>query len=323
MLYRNGENLKQELRKYLADKNKITIFCPYIKGNSLEGILETPGLECEQIIVRWEPHDLLRGASDLNVFEICRDKGISLYMNPRIHLKLFTNNFIDAFSGSANISERAMSESTSSSYNYEICTYTSKLETSDRIYLRSIINESTLVTEELFKVLQQQLNDANKVPDLFTIPKSQTDFLISQLPMTDTPNYLWELYSGIKDFTDQQEENCFCHDIVLYKLSGLEQDEELWLQTLKSNFFASAFIQKFLEQVDSSNKVRHGQVREGLRFGAVRKWFADNTTTVPSPRPFELTSNVQILYRWIVELSDGDYEVFVPGSRSQVIKRRN
>ena len=41
MLYRNGENLKEELIKFLSYKNKVTIFSPYIKANKLTELLNT------------------------------------------------------------------------------------------------------------------------------------------------------------------------------------------------------------------------------------------------------------------------------------------
>ena len=141
MLYRNGDNLESELIRYLTDKNNITIFSPYIKAKTLIRLLNTPGLRCDQIIVRWEPKDISMKSSDLEVYEICKDRKISLYMNNRIHLKLYTNSFSDAFLGSANISERAISAS-SSNHNYEVCTYVDHISRKDRVYLQDIINQS-------------------------------------------------------------------------------------------------------------------------------------------------------------------------------------
>ena len=322
MLYRNGENLNTELRNYLDGKNTVTVFCPYIKLDALKRILDETRVCCDQIIVRWEPRDIVSGASDLEVYELCKEKNISLYINKRIHLKLFTNNFVDAFTGSANISNRGLSDNIEVC-NYEICTYVEKIGRNDRMYLSKIIRESNLVTDELYQNIQMQIE---KEPDFeyFDLPPNQSmldDFLISRLPMSDSPKLIWDIQTGNKEPRDQQEENCFCHDLVLYDLKGLEGDYHLWLKTIKNRFFGSSFVREFLKEVDSSVVIRNGKTREGLRFGAVRKWFSENTTTVPSPRPFELTENVQILYRWIVDLSEGKYEVYVPGSHSQVIRK--
>ena len=55
-----------------------------------------------------------------------------------------------------------------------------------------------------------------------------------------------------------------------------------------------------------------------MQFGAVRRWFVENTTTVPTPRSFELNSYVKILYKWICYF-DKDFYWDVPGERSEVI----
>ena len=323
MLYRNGENLNAELHKYLDGKNNVTVFCPYIKVDALKRILDETRVCFDQIIVRWEPRDIVSGASDLEVYEVCKERNISLYINNRIHLKLFTNNFVDAFTGSANISNRGLSDNVDDC-NYEICTYVGQISRNDRMYLSKIIRESNLVTEDLYENIQMQID---KEPDFeyFDLPHNQSlldDFLISRLPMSDSPELIWDIQAGNRIPRDQQEENCFCHDLVLYDLNGLEGDYQLWFETLKNQFFGSSFIREFLKEVDSSVVIRNRKTREGLRFGAVRKWFSENTTSVPSPRPFELTDNVQILYRWIVDLSEGEYEVVVPGSHSQVIRKK-
>lgn len=327
MLFRNGENLKNELISYLSNKNKITIFSPYIKAPALLELLDSPNLNCEQIIVRWELKDLALGSSDLEIYHICKERNITLYMNNRIHLKLYTNNFTDAFLGSANISARAISDE-GGSFNYEVSTYVESIAREDRLYLNKIIQESTLVTDEIYAFIEQQIPEVSPdIEDTFLdLPKAITthsDFLITKLPMIDTPSLLWELYSGVSQPQTLEEENCLCHDIALYNLSNEELTKEDFLIVLAESFFKLPFLISFLTEIDSTSSYtnRRGEVREGLSFGAVRRWFSDNTTTAPAPRPFELTSNVQILYTWIEILSVGKYSVSIPGRHSQVIKR--
>ena len=55
-----------------------------------------------------------------------------------------------------------------------------------------------------------------------------------------------------------------------------------------------------------------------MQFGAVRRWFSDNTTTVPTPRSYELSDYIVILYTWICYFDD-DFTWDVPGARSEVI----
>lgn len=326
MLYRNGENLKEELISYLTNKKHVTIFSPYIKSATLIELLDSPGLNCDQIIVRWEPKDIAMGSSDLEVYKICKEKRISLYINNRIHLKLFTNNFNDALLGSANISERAISYG-ANNFNYETCVHVESIDRDDRLYLQKIINESILITDEIYATIVDQIPAVS--PDIktksFKFAENITDssnFLITKLPMIDSPKLLWELYSGKSATESQEQENCFCHDVILYGITANNENE--FFENLAYKFFALPFIQSFLAEIDKSQRITmNGEVRKGLQFGAVREWFSENTTSVPSPRPFELTKNIQILYTWIEHLSYGKYSTSIPGAHSQVIKRNN
>ncbi len=326
MLYRNGENLKSGLTEYLTNKNKITIFSPYIKVSTLKYLLNTQNLNCEQIIVRWEPKDLAMGSSDIEVYELCKKNKISLFMNKNIHLKLFTNDFSDAFSGSSNISERAISEKNG---NYEVCTYLEYIDREDRLYLQKIVNESILITDQLYEFIKNKIPiiDNNLNNTVFDIPVDITyrdDFLISKLPMTDSPELLWEFYSNLKQTESNEQENCLSHDLVLYQLDNGIIDKSEFDKILSTNFMKNPFISTFLQHIDKETPRNFkGQTREGLQFGAVKKWFAENTSTAPTPRAFELTKNVQILYRWIESLSKGDYIISIPGTHSQVIKKAN
>lgn len=327
MLYRNGENLKEELTSYLTEKQNITIFSPYIKSETLKGLLQANDLICEQIIVRWEPRDIAMGSSDLDIYKICKENNIALFMNNRIHLKLFTNDFKDAFLGSANISERAISND-DKYFNYEVCIYLEEIDNDDRLYLYKIINESILITDEIYDSIKVQSKDINinSENNTFSIPeksKGISDFLISKLPMLDSPELFWELYSGSKISNSIEQNNCYCHDLIVYNINEINLDKTEFFEILSENFLKLPFIVAFLEEVDNATRTtRKGKKREGLQFGAVRKWFAHNTTTVPSPRAFELTSNIQILYTWIEVLSNGKYSISVPGSFSQVIKNK-
>jgi len=121
-----------------------------------------------------------------------------------------------------------------------------------------------------------------------------------------------------------EEENCLCHDLALYNISTTGMTKEEFISNITINFLELPFIISFLTEIDKSSSTdRNGEIREGLSFGAVRRWFSENTTTAPAPRPFDLTINVQILYTWIEFITSGKYSVTVPGRHSQVIKKNH
>ena len=134
--------------------------------------------------------------------------------------------------------------------------------------------------------------------------------------MTSSVDVLYDIYCG--NLANQTEINCATHDLELYKINfGLNREEFNIL--LKTNFNKHPFIVKFKDAVRTSVNDRGVRERDSsMNFGAVRRWFSNNTTTVPTPRPYELSDYVSILYAWICTF-DGDYQWSVPGARTQVI----
>ncbi|HMW03691.1 MAG TPA: hypothetical protein PK079_05315 [Leptospiraceae bacterium] len=85
---RNGRDLKEAVLNFVSESKSLAIFVPYIKINALKEILSLTK-NCRYIVVRWEVKDLLERASDLEIYELCKEKKISLFRNPRLHLKLY------------------------------------------------------------------------------------------------------------------------------------------------------------------------------------------------------------------------------------------
>jgi len=316
-MYKNGIDLLGSLKDFLDNCNNYSIIVPYIKKSKLLELLETKGT-CTQIVVRWEPRDLIHKSSDLGVFEICKTKGITLYRNPRIHLKAFLDSSQNCFMGSANISERALSRPTSTNYNYEIGTIVENIDIESATYMQNIILESKLVTEEYVNHLKRQLEqipDPMKPPEDFepmldTDPE-ETDFLLSALPMTPSVDYLINIYLKSGQY-NAEELNCAAHDLALYQVPvGLEKDEVY--AHIKNNFNNHPFIKELKEHI----RKQEGQ---SLRYGGVVDWIKEKTTTVPTPRSWELKQEqiVNILYEWIC-FFDKDFVVEVPGRKSEVI----
>jgi hypothetical protein len=305
MIYVNGHNLDMELMSFCKIGSSIKIYVPYVKLVTLRPLIE----ERDNIIavfVRWEPRDLLHGSSDLEIYPYLKSKGIALYRNPRLHLKAYIDDYKRCFLTSANISSRALNLPPYSGYNYEIGTIVEDLAISERYYFHVIEKESMLINDVVYNQIKDQLpikmvSFPNE--DDFQINTSSFDkeFLLSSLPMSFSVDILCSFYATNK-YEDDIELNCALHDLAIYQipfnLTGTE-----FIQKLTESFFAQSFIKKFLEYVDSSGEIY---------FGAAKLWIHSNCADVPLPRRWEITENIQILYRWIVQLGNGRYAVDRP-----------
>ena len=316
MLHKNGIDLHLKLSEYIGNSQVLFIFSPYIKLETLKALID--GQEnVKAVFVRWETKDLILGSSDLEIYPYLKDKGITLYRNSRLHLKAYLDEFKRCFLTSANISSRALNLPPYSNYNYEIGTIVEDLGIEDRLYFSIIESESILITDNIYKQLSEQLPEKKKeFPDeeefKFNFEAPDKDFLISSLPMTYSIETLYRIYED-KEFVNDLELNCVLHDLAIYKIPlGLPSTE--FREKLVEAFFSHRFVKGFLQNLESTGEIY---------FGTAKEWVHKNCADVPTPRKWEITENIKILYKWIVKLGNGKYEVDRPNysERLSIVKR--
>ncbi len=309
-IIKNGIDLSSKLFEFILISEDLFIFVPYIKLESLKQLLESSN-NCKLIVVKWQPRDLLLGSSDLEIFEYCKDKNIKLFRNPRLHLKAFVDNYKRCFMGSPNISSRALNIPENSHYNYELATIIESVSLDDRLYFNLILNDSLLITDSIYDQIKTQIQKkATEFPketefDL-KIESPDKNFLISSLPMTYNIKTLYRICETRTAINDV-ELNCAMHDLALYGIPlGLSENE--FMIALKAKFFDHPFIKAFLENLSINNEIY---------FGSAKDWIHKHCADVPIPRKWEITENIQILYRWIVDLGEGKFKVDVPFQHSE------
>ena len=319
MLYRSGENLFEGAKSFVDQNEDITIFSAYLKLSVLKRLNNNRNVK--QIVVGWEVKDLCLGVSDFkSIYDYCLDNEIVLYRNTRIHLKALWDNNRSVLFGSANITNKGIGET--NKYNFELNGIIDEMSFDDQSYLNKIILDSQYVTKELYEELKKIVDDFDApeiiYPTLPTPPPTVNYFLINQLPMSWSPELLFDVYEG--KLLDEIEMNCAAHDLELYRVPKNLNKTDFY-RYLKETFNQHLFIVTFKEAVKTATNNRNPERNGSMQFGTVRRWFSENTTTVPTPRSFELNSFVKVLYAWICYF-DEDYSHSVPRARSQVIKYR-
>ena len=301
MLYRSGENLSSGVNEYLATKSKFNIYSPYIITSKLRELLQ--GVDCELIVVRWEALDILNKACDFEeLYEFTKEKGIELYRNPRIHLKVIEDLEGRLFFGSANVTNRGLGDS---NFNWELSGLASSIGFHDKRYLDKIVSESHLVDESYYKELKSQIDDLRakfkmnrekfSESPLLGKKNNKEMFLLSSLPMSYSPQRLWEVYSKMGEGFNREEVNCATHDLNTYCVDeGLNKEE--FFKVLGNNFNKQPFASKLKQSI--------AEKRNGfMGYTEIIRWLQENTTTVPTPRRWEIkdAQKVQILHKWIIE----------------------
>ena len=293
MLYKSGVNLENGVIDFLEKNESITLFSAYLKLDQLKKINSKKNIK--QIIVRWEIQDLCLGVSDLELYEYCSANKIILKRNTRIHLKAFWNNKRAVVFGSANVTKRGLGEG--NEHNFELNGQQENCSNDDRLYLKQIIFKSEFITEDLYQKIIKKVEEAKKLPKVIypvleTVKQEQDQFLLSQLPMFEKIELLYEGYHSPKTL-DELEVSCLIHDLILYNIHK-DLDKETFYSKLKHEFNNHVFILALKAQVKNDS-------RKALGYGRTIRWIQENTTTDPTPRSWEFKEDqiINILFNWI------------------------
>lgn len=307
-LYWSGNDLYESILSFGEKSESISLFIAYIKKDALLRIVSS-ARNVKLVCVRWNINDIRSGASDIDIYPLLRERGIPLYHNRRLHIKAYLSKEGSAYLTSANMSERALGFLPNC--NHEIGTIVDHVANKDILSFERIISESIYVDDDYFAFMNQYASESKVAiseEEELLYDDTNQQFLISSLPMSRDVFVLYASYSIDFNSKSTEERDCAIHDTALYRLElGLTRGE--FYKILKTRFFEHKFIVALVAEID-----RNGGA---IYFGSAKEWVQNNCTSVPTPRRWELTENVQILFNWIVNLGDGMYDVDVPGRHSQ------
>tara|TARA_B100001142_G_scaffold321629_1_gene368612 strand:- start:690 stop:1643 length:954 start_codon:yes stop_codon:yes gene_type:complete len=310
-----SNNLKKKLKKYLNNKSKRTIIiCPFITNSTLDEILENHNNGDVVIVTSWRIDHLKNGVSNIELYNLTVKRKWHLYINNLLHLKLYSNDLEDGWIGSANITSKALMDNKDS--NIEGLMRIDRLKRNDRILIEGLFINSTFVTEKIYQKYKKYMegieismpviSDSLMIDDL----KNENDFLITKLPLIESPSRLYELFVNLVEPNDSAEYEDLIHDCGLYGISDYA-DKDDFINQLSMKFFEQPFILKFLSRISY----------EEMRFGAIKEWLQNECTTMPTPHRKELTYITQNLIKWITELNPDKYEIIRP-KYSEIIRMK-
>ena len=177
--------LKKNLK--LAQKS-IIFFSAYIKTSALQWIASnltnTHSLEVT-IIARWQPQDLLSGASDIDAYKFAQSLGWQFAIDSALHSKIILIDNSTMFLGSANLTGRGLHLNGLGNHEANI-----QIEPNDddisRIHIH--VESSIKVTEEIYlelnKYIQQQ-PQLPKLPNKWPKKISQKSYSVNRLWVND------------------------------------------------------------------------------------------------------------------------------------------
>ena len=286
------------------------ILAPFITTSYLRAFSEQRAVH---IVTSWRKDHLITGVSNIDLYEVVKqNKSWKLYINDRLHAKVYCRNFESLMVGSANLSKKALMDTERS--NHEVLV---QLDCSrhDARHICDIMKSSIVMNDEIYSQYetwfskQEVHSEPADTGSVVEFESSNDLFLVSQLPASTSPNRLWEIVSGVA--SDQREMVAAEHDLSNLGLRFTDFDnysdfKERLIDLMPNQAFFSAFIDEITV--------------EGMRFGYAKQWIQQNCIDDPVPYRKELTRTVQNIFSWIVELFPSEIEIIQP-NYSQIIRR--
>lgn len=197
-------------------ESNLTIFSAFVKSSALSWLKEyLEGIQSITIIARWAPQDLAYKASDLDVYNFCKQHGWKFGIDNSLHSKAFIFDLKTVLLGSANLTDRGLSLSRDG--NLEMGTVVEPT-IADLKRLNELESNVTWMDDALFEEIKEQIDilDVEK-PDIPVWTSALKDKLS---PVVD---YLWIselLHANPESFEwpDMDDLN-IGHDIDLLSLS--------------------------------------------------------------------------------------------------------
>lgn len=220
------------------------------------------------------------------------ERGARLYVNTRVHMKLYVFESNTAVSTSGNLTLRGLGYVDKP--NIEVGNYV-ELTAADWINLYGVVGESRLMTPEIYARFEDYVASNQLPPAPFSPPADLLGpskiFTLASLPATETPAALMKFYFSRSAYhLNPETARRGFHDLAVFEIqdsiSSLEDFNELLGRAFRKNPFVSDFV-SYLRSENS------------LRFGAVNAWIQQKCEDVPLPYRWEIKENTRIFYNWL------------------------
>ncbi|MCI9177355.1 MAG: hypothetical protein HFJ28_01985 [Clostridia bacterium] len=148
------ENLAQDLKQ---TENNISIITAFCKKEALEYIdkqLKDKEHLTKRILVRFELDDILSKATDLEIYDYCKNNNWKLYVQFNLHAKVYSIDKKICYMGSANATNKGLS--LKGQGNLEM-TKRFKLDEEEKMQIEKVFFDAIVIDDKMFNEMKQQV----------------------------------------------------------------------------------------------------------------------------------------------------------------------
>jgi hypothetical protein len=154
----------------------------YMRSEAIGPLLSRfPTAASGKVLVRWRFEDLIRGSSDLRVYDLCRQYGLKLYMRKQFHGKAYALPPMGIGMGSANATLSGFG--LHSKANDEVCNLV-PISSKNLALIEDLFAGATLIDDPLFALLAKACTELNTVGQVDDWPDEILQYMaIEPVPM--------------------------------------------------------------------------------------------------------------------------------------------
>lgn len=296
----------------------VWIISAFLKSTALSELLE--GIHQSnrvKILVRWQPDDLLSGASDLSSYQIAKNNQWQFYAMQNLHAKAFMFDGHGIFVGSANLTTRGFSLQGLCGNAETMVSVDASIENKNA--LRSMMGGATELNDQLVRLIGDWLltfaANADGLPEnAITIPwplkkdryQRVTSLLVSECFLTKAE---WLNSAGHDTALDKHTVR---HDLSLLGASKISQDFGKNLPRDLTNLLCETKIFSWL------NAVVLAEPNQEIYFGRLTALLQDALLDDPRPYRSDIKTLVQNLIGWIREMPECGLHVDRPNYSERI-----
>lgn len=304
----DGGSVKRWLSQSIAAASDVSLCSAYIRSEALLHLLAmAPTSLSGKVLVRWKIGDLIAGASDLESFEICKSRGLKLFMRLDFHGKVYSVPPYGVIVGSSNATLSGLGLRPDS--NTEASTLVECKPTNMEL-VEAFFVGATEVDEQIVAAMRQALNEVRETTGTVEEwPDSVFDLLS---PVTDVRRLLvseclWSTADGFGSGADGWQ---FEHDLSVLGIN--RDDEPRRVQAAMKKCAVYRWLISTLRQAPES----------ALYFGRLSALLQDSLLDDPAPTRRDVKELLQCLLFWIQKFATDELTVDRPNYSQRVALAR-
>lgn len=290
-----GQGFSKDLLNSITKCQKSFVACSaFVKSKALDTLLA--GIQGIEVIIvaRWQKQDLISGASDLETYQLCKQRGWKFGISQNFHGKVYLVDQSSIFLGSANLTQKGLNIGSLSNIEFGTTISASRADL-DKID-QFLETEVVWLDDNQFDLLKEDVDSterfSNSISNLHWPDNIQNKLLRNV-------SYLW-----VHQLVFNSPQTLLClnlddesqfHDFDLLSLDI----DTLTAESLKSGFKRSRLYLWVISQLRQN---------QDMNFGAFSHALHNALLDDPTPYRREVKEFIASLFAWLEFLSD-EFEV--------------